>query len=138
MIRYKKIPEDIDEKIEILKKFLLKDSNIVFAYLFGGLVKSRCNPLSDVDLGIYVQNIKKLNYFFLFTNISQILCTDEIDLVILNLAPVSVTGRILQTRKVLIDKKPFVRHKYESKILREFFDFTVKEKEIIQRRYGFG
>ena len=41
-------------------------------------------------------------------------------------------------RKKSIDKDPFLRHQYESRILREFFDFTVREKEILQRRYGIG
>ena len=116
----------------------MDDSNIIFAYLFGGLVIDKRKPLSDVDLGIYVKNLKGLNYLSLFSKISQILSTDEIDLVVLNSAPVSIAGRILQKRKILIDKNPFLRHQYESRILREFFDFTIKEKEILNRRYGIG
>jgi hypothetical protein len=58
--------------------------------------------------------------------------------VILNNAPLSLAGRILQGRKVLVDKEPFVRHIFESRILREFFDFAVKEKNILKRRYGIG
>jgi hypothetical protein len=58
--------------------------------------------------------------------------------VVLNSAPISFAGRSLQKRKILIDKDPFLRHKYESRILREFFDFTIKEKEILHRRYGIG
>jgi hypothetical protein len=138
MIRFKKIPEDIHQKIDLLTDLFMGDSNIIFAYLFGGLVRDKRKPLSDVDLGIYVKNIKGLNYLTLFSKISQILCTDEIDLVVLNSAPISLAGRSLQKRKILIDKDPFLRHKYESRILREFFDFTIKEKEILHRRYGIG
>ena len=138
MIRLKKIPEDIHQKIGLLTDLFMEDSNIIFAYLFGGLVKDKRKPLSDVDLGIYVKNIKGLNYLSLFNKISQILCTDEVDLVVLNSAPISLTGRSLQKRKILIDKDPFLRHKYESRILREFFDFSIKEKEILYRRYGIG
>jgi hypothetical protein len=50
----------------------------------------------------------------------------------------SLAGRILQKRKLLMDKDPFLRHKYESRILREFFDFAIKEKELLDRRYGIG
>ena len=138
MIRFKKIPEDIHQKIDLLTDLFMEDSNIIFAYLFGGLVRDKRKPLSDVDLGIYVKNIKGLNYLSLFSKISQILCTDEIDLVVLNSAPISLAGRSLQKRKILIDKDPFLRHKYESRILREFFDFTIKEKDILHRRYGIG
>jgi predicted nucleotidyltransferase len=138
MIWYKLIPEDIHQKIEPLTDIFTSDSNIVFAYLFGGLLKDKPNPLSDVDVAVYVKNIKKLDYLELFGNIANVLGTDEIDLVILNTAQVSFTGRILQNRKVLVDKDPFLRHKYESIILREFFDFTIKEKDILKRRFGIG
>jgi predicted nucleotidyltransferase len=138
MIRFKKIPENIHRKIELLTDLFMGDSNIIFVYLFGGLARGKRRPLSDVDLGIYVKDIKGLNYLSLFSKISKILCTDEIDLVVLNTAPISLVGRILQKRNLLMDKDPFLRHKYESRILREFFDFSIKEKEILNRRYGIG
>ncbi len=138
MIRYKRIPADIHQKIKFLSDFFLNDPNIIFAYIFGGLLKGKPNPLSDVDIAVYVKNIKKLDYINLFGNISNILGTDEIDLVILNTAQLSLAGRILQNRKILVDKDPFFRHKYESKILREFFDFSIKERDILKRRYGIG
>ncbi len=138
MIRYRLIPEDIHQKINSLVAIFINDSNIVFAYLFGGLLKDKPNPLSDVDVAVYVKNIKKLDYLELFGNIANVLGTDEIDLVILNTAQLSLTGRVLQSRKVLVDKNPFLRHKYESIILREFFDFTIKERDILKRRYGIG
>jgi len=132
------IPEDILQKINSLVDIFINDSNIVFAYLFGGLLKDKPNPLSDVDVAVYVKNIKKLDYLELFGRIANVLGTDEIDLVILNTAQLSLTGRVLQNRKVLVDKNPFLRHKYESIILREFFDFTIKERDILKRRYGIG
>jgi predicted nucleotidyltransferase len=138
MIRFKKIPEDVHPKIGLLTDLFMEDSNIVFAYLFGGLARGQRKPLSDVDLGIYVKNIRGLDYLSLFSKISEILSTDEIDLVVLNSAPVSLAGRSLQARKILVDKDPFLRHKYESRTLREFFDFSIKEKEILHRRYGIG
>jgi len=138
MIRYRLIPEDIHQKINSLADIFINDSNIIFAYHFGGLLKDKPNPLSDVDIAVYVKNIKKLDYLDLFCNIANVLGTDEIDLVILNTAQLSLAGRILQNRKVLIDKDPFLRHRYESIILREFFDFTIKERDILKRRYGIG
>jgi len=138
MIRFKKIPDDIDQRIGLLAALLMKDSDIVFAYLFGGLLRDRRNPLSDVDLALYLKSMKRLDPLTLFGKASQVLGTDEIDLVVLNSAPISLAGRILQKREVLIDKDPFLRHRYESRILREFFDFTLKERDILQRRYGIG
>jgi hypothetical protein len=138
MIRFKRIPKNIHQKMSLLSDFFLSDSNVIFAYLFGGMVKDIPSPLSDVDLAVYVEDTKKLDYLEMFGKIAKKLGTDEIDLVILNSAPLSLAGRILQGRKVLVDKKPFVRHLFESRILREFFDFTVKERDILKRRYGIG
>lgn len=138
MIRFKKVPEYIFQRIDLLTDLLTEDSNTIFAYLFGSLVKNKKKPLSDVDLGVYVKYIKKVDYLSFYEKISNILRTDEIDLFVLNTAPISLTGRILQKRKILIDKNPFLRHRYESRILREFFDFSIKEREILQRRYGIG
>ena len=138
MIRFKKVPENIHQKMSSLNDFFLSNPNVIFAYLFGGMIKARLNPLSDVDLAVYVKDMKKLDYLEMFGRIADILGTDEIDLVILNNAPLSLTGRILQERKILVDKKPFVRHLFESRILREFFDFSMKERDILKRRYGIG
>lgn len=138
MIRYKKLPEDILKKINLLSDLFIDDPNIVFAYLFGGLLKERPNPLSDADIAVFVKNTKKLDYLELFNKITNALGTDEVDLVILNTSPLSLTGRILQERRVLIDKDPFLRHRYESLTLRKYFDFKVKEGSILKRRYGIG
>jgi uncharacterized protein len=138
MIRFKKIPENIHGRITSLVDFFKNDPNIVFAYLFGGLLRDKQNPLSDVDIAIYVKEVMTLDYLNFSNEITNILGTDETDLVVLNNAPITLTGRILQNKKNLVDKNPFVRHKYESLILRKFFDFAMKEKDIIKRRYRIG
>ena len=138
MIKFKRIPENIYQKMGLLDEFLLSDSNVIFAYLCGGMVRAKPSPLSDVDIAVYVKDIKKLDYLEMFGKIANILGTDEIDLVILNRAPLSLAGRLLQGRKVMVDKKPFVRHLFESRILRESFDFAIKERDILKRRYGIG
>ncbi len=140
MIRYEKLPQDILSRIPDLKRVLMEDGNIIFAYLFGGLAKSEVKPLSDVDLAVYVREMEAPAEYKLrlFDRATESLGTSELDLVILNTAPISLTGRVLQTRLVLMDKAPALRHTYESLILREFFDFRVKEKQLFSRKYGTG
>ncbi|HDH05732.1 MAG TPA: nucleotidyltransferase domain-containing protein [Nitrospirae bacterium] len=116
----------------------MNDSNVIFAYLFGGLLKDRQSPLSDVDIAVYIKNIKNPDYLDLFDKTTNVLDTDEVDIVVLNTSPISLTGRILQNRKILIDKDPFLRHRYESITLRKYFDFAIKERDILERRYGIG
>ncbi len=66
------------------------------------------------------------------------LCTDEVDVVVLNNAPTALLGRVLGTRRVLVDRDPFCRHRFESRALREFFDFRVLEQRHLERRFGRG
>lgn len=138
MIRLAPIPKNIGLKFDELVDFFKRDPNILFAYLFGGLLRKRFNPLSDVDLALYLRKAKDFDYLEAYKNIAQILTTDEIDLIILNHASLALAGRILQNRKILIDKDPFLRHQYESLTLRKFFDFSIKERTILRRRYGIG
>ena len=51
-------------------------------------------------------------------------------------APASSSGRILQTRRVIVDRDPFRRHRFESLALREFFDLRLFEHRLLVRRYG--
>jgi predicted nucleotidyltransferase len=136
MIRFKKLPGNV--RITSLPEFFDSQPNIVFAYIFGGFLKKPRNPLSDIDIAVYVKDFRKADYLGLFSKITAVLGTDEVDLVILNTAPISLAGRILQNRKVLADKEPFLRHMYESVTLRKYFDFAVKERTILQRRYKVG
>ncbi len=138
MIRFKPLPEDIDQRIGLLQDLFADDPDVIFAYLFGGLSRDRRNPLSDIDIAVFVRDMKRLDYLDMFGNITDILGTEEVDLVLLNTAPISLTGRILSSRRVMIDKEPFLRHRYESVALRKYFDFEKKEKDVMKRRYGIG
>jgi predicted nucleotidyltransferase len=138
MIKFEKLPADILSRIPEVKKVLAEDDNVIFAYLFGGLAEGKVAPLSDVDISVYLRNTDHLAEYKLqlFDRLSDALGTSELDLVILNTAPISIAGRILQNGKTLVDKEPPVRHAYESLTLREFFDFKIKEDALFSMRYG--
>jgi hypothetical protein len=68
----------------------------------------------------------------------DILQTDEIDLVVLNSAALPLRMRILENKKVVVDREPFLRHHYESLTMREYFDFSILEGEILNRRFLSG
>lgn len=140
MIKFEKLPENIMSRISKVAEVLTKEENVLFAYLFGGLARGDASPLSDVDIAVYLRDTQNLADYklSLFDKLTDALGTSELDLVILNTAPTSLAGRILQNKRILIDKEPFKRHEYESVTLREFFDFSIKEKSIFLSRYGIG
>lgn len=140
MIKYERLPVDIKLRLDGVKKILIEDENVIFAYLFGGLAKGDIHPLSDIDLAVYLKYTNEVAAYKLqlFNKITDAIGTSEMDLVILNTSPISLTGRILQSGKVLVDKEPFSRHAFESLNLRKFFDFRIKEDSLLLRRYGIG
>ena len=140
MIKFEKLPEDILTKLAEGKKVLRDDNNVIFAYLFGGLAEGKVSPLSDIDIAVFLKPTHDVVEYKLglFERLADSLGTSEIDLVILNTAPISFTGRILQKKQLLIDKDPPRRHEFESVSLRKFFDFKKKEDLYFLRRYGIG
>jgi len=136
----KSLPENIEELIPEAQGILERHPNIIFAYLFGGLAKGRISPVSDIDIAVYLTNVDDILEVKLeiLSLLSDTLNTDEIDLVILNTAPLPLRARIIQNKKVLVDKDPALRYSFESLMLREYFDFSIKERAIFSRRYNLG
>ena len=97
-------------------------------------------PLSDIDIAVFLK--KDSNFIKNKVNILSILIdilnSDEIDLVILNSASLPLSMRIIENKKVIVDKAPFVRHQYESLIMRKYFDFSINESRILRRRFFNG
>jgi predicted nucleotidyltransferase len=134
------LPADVGEKIATLGRALEACPEVVFAYLFGGMGAGRPTTLSDVDVAVYLADgMDPLETRLdLIRKITAHLHTDEVDVVVLNNAPTALVGRILATRRVLVDRDPFRRHRFESRALREFFDFRAIEREHLAWRFGRG
>jgi predicted nucleotidyltransferase len=140
VIRDGRLPEGIEERLRTLGQALGRCRGVVFAYLFGGAAVGRLTPLSDVDVAVYLDDGVDLveGKLDALGVASRHLGTDEVDLVVLNAAPTALTGRILQSRRVILDRDPFRRHRFESLALREFFDFRILEHRLLARKYRRG
>ncbi len=140
VIKTHRVPEDILDRISQAKVYLEGHPRVLFVYLFGGLAKGKPTPLSDVDIAVYLSKGGDVaqEKMEILGKLMDILGTDEIDLVMLNTASLPLKARIIENKKVITDKDPFVRHKFESLTLREYFDFSVKEMGIFKRRYSLG
>jgi predicted nucleotidyltransferase len=140
MIKFKKLPANILQLLPDAVDYLESHPQILIAYLFGGLARGKPQPLSDVDIAVYLKpggkvGEKKLD---ILGNLMAILQTDEIDLVVLNTAELPLVMNIVKARKIIVDKDPFFRHIFESVTMRKYFDFAIKEATILQRRYLHG
>ena len=91
------IPQAVD--------YLQFRGDVLFAYLFGSLAKGNITPLSDIDIAVYLAEKSGhiQSKMDILASIADILLTDEIDLVVLNNAPLTLKAKILVNKKVIVD-----------------------------------
>ncbi len=133
MIQRKQLLPDTQGRLETLGETLARCPAVVFGYLFGGAASGRLTPLSDVDVAVDLdEGADPVDArLAMIGAVTKHLGTDEVDLVVLNRAPTALVGRILRTRRVIYDRDPFRRHRFESHALREFFDFRIFEQRLL-------
>jgi predicted nucleotidyltransferase len=140
MRRRRPIPEDLERRLATLGAVFDSETAVRFAYVFGGAARGELRPLSDVDVAVYLDDAvdpaqARLD---LIRVVTRHLATDEVDLVVLNQAPTALQGRIVQSRRVIADKDPFLRHRFESLALRTFLDFRIFERRFLDARFARG
>ena len=126
-----------DNITQITRDYFVGKDDIIFAYLFGSYAKEKQTHLSDIDIAVYI-NHKTCTYhkkLEILRELSKLLETDEIDLVILNQSPISLLTRILAEKIILVDHDPPIRHAFESLNMRMGFDFAIFEKRILEQRF---
>jgi len=140
MIRQRPLPADLPMRLPSLAQALERCPGVVFAYLFGSGAAGHLQPLSDVDVAVYLEDgVDAVNARLeAIGAVTAHLGTDEVDLVVLNTAPTALVGRILGSRRVLFDRDPFRRHRFESQALRTFMDWRIIEHRLLARRYPGG
>jgi predicted nucleotidyltransferase len=104
-----------------LRNYLQDRQEIDFAYVFGSFTKS--DHYHDIDIAIYLvenfnpDNYKKFPYGYesnLIADISALLKTDKIDLVIFNKAGILIQQRIINSGMLLFESNRYKRIGYEN------------------------
>ena len=131
---------DLDARAATLGDALRNESAVVFAYLFGSLARGTAGPRSDIDVAVYLASgVDAFDMrLTLMGRLSARLGTDAVDLVVLNDAPLALTGRIVESRRVVLDRAPAVRQAFESLTARMFNDFRIRERRLLAARYSRG
>ena len=119
----KKLPADVKERLPDVVSAMSGMDDVAALYLFGGLAENDVKPLSDLDFGILLsrkldQGTRLSRHLDLIGLFVDILKTDEIDLVLMNDAPLKIAYEILKTGKLL-----YCNNEIE---LINFFEETVK------------
>jgi uncharacterized protein YutE (UPF0331/DUF86 family) len=134
-------------RISEIRDIFHHDENVVFAYLVGRTPPNcAIQTVLPPALAIYLQTAagadQKLR---LFNQVADVLEVPQIQMTVLNSAPVNVAARIVQHKELIVDKQPEKRILYEAAILREFYGFfnrgqgfkksyTIRERDLMIRR----
>lgn len=118
-----KLPEDVTDRIPVLIEQIEKDTDVVALYTFGSLATGDLKPLSDLDFGILVSGKfdkqkrfdKHLELIEIF---NEVLKTDEVDLVMMNDAPMRFSHNIFKSGELI--------HCGNSRELADYIEKTVK------------
>lgn len=130
---------------ELTEYFSNKDS-VSLAYLFGSTVRGDTGRLSDVDIGILLdENLAKKDRFYLelilMSEIAALIKKNKIDLIVLNEAPLLLAYNIIKNG-IILKSNEVERVKFETKILSKYMDekYYIKRhtEETLKRIAGVG
>ncbi len=115
--------------------------NINLAYLFGSYAKGRITPLSDVDVGVLLDDkIDPKVYFDIQLDLSDQLSSylnKEVEVVILNRADPRLSYQVMKYGKIVFEKDRNLKADFERKALNIYFDlkpmFDFYEKKLLER-----
>lgn len=129
MIKFEKIKEDIRKYFPQMMELLQKDKDIVLAYLFGSYSSGNIGPLSDVDIAILLDKKFPRDKYFnkqlqLITEVNRILHTGEIDLVILNEAPLILQYSVMKNGSIIFFRNEIQRIRFEASVGCRYLDTT--------------
>lgn len=118
----------IDSSLKKQLAEVFEKQKVVLAYLFGSQAKGKTGPLSDVDIAIYFDEKVVLNERFdlrleVLGELMDLFKTDEVDLVVLNDAPVLLAHRILKEGILIFSGDDKKRLEYEVKAVLKYLDW---------------
>lgn len=142
---------DDRQLVETLKEFMARQPDVRLAYLFGSRGRGRANLLSDVDVAVLLaahlspaeQGQARLR---LVGELMAVLGREDVDLVILNRAPLLLRHRVLRDGQLLFVADERERVRFATDTLQRYLDhrymYDVLDKAMFARlregRFGRG
>ncbi len=121
----KKIPitHDLKKLFPALTERLAQEEDILFAYLGGSYARGKESPLSDIDIAVFLSDSKK-DYFTrkieLNNLITELLGTDEVDIIILNEVTQEFAFNLIKDGSLLFSQDEAKRIAFEVKVMKEY------------------
>jgi uncharacterized protein YutE (UPF0331/DUF86 family)/predicted nucleotidyltransferase len=109
MIKQKRLPRDVGEKLQAIAQSLLAFPGLNALWIFGSYARGEATPLSDVDIAyLAMPGVRDPQSWDarLYHDLSSLLETDEITLVNLAEAPPTLACRVLREGRLLSCRDP--------------------------------
>lgn len=108
---------------------------VVAAFVFGSLATGGGTPLSDVDVGIWLDpelpsGQRLETHLRLMADAAAALRTDEVDVVVLNDSPPLLQHRAMRARLPLVERQPKARVRLEAGAQLRYLDTKPLREEI--------
>ena len=114
------------EILEILKRVMEKDQEVLFAYLYGSYVYNSDDFKSDIDVAVYLKSSDIKQYLKKEEELTIELVTkihkDRIDLRILNVLPLLLQYHVLKGGIPIFVREEKERVDFETRVMNRFFE----------------
>ena len=130
--RARSVPDSHVEKIRstllLVAPKIFDKHAVLFAYFFGSYARGSVHPFSDLDIGIYVEEMSLREYLKLELSLS--LEIDEklghdvaSDVRIINNLPLVLKGKIITEGFLIYSRNEILRVNFETSVRIAYFDF---------------
>ena len=122
-----------------IKKIFSDENDISLSYIFGSQLKGKTGPLSDYDFAVFLSRKPSFQFKYRLKNkLVNILNTEQVDLVILNDAPIELKYNVIATGKIIFQKNSIIRTEFEAGTLSRYFDYLpvlrAQKKEVLKSK----
>ena len=134
MIREHRLPADVLAKLPQLVERLKDTPSVQALYFFGSLARGELKPLSDLDLALLLdRDLTKDEIFARHLDViglvSDVLGTDEFDLLILNRAPLRMAYHVLKEGRLMFFKERRQLADFRERVIKLYLDFARCRKQ---------
>ena len=119
---------EIKENISNIAIDVFRDTQVLFAYLYGSYAVDQGHPFSDLDIGIYVPRLSQREKLDLEMTLAleidkKLKQGPASDVRIMNSLPLAVAGKIITEGLLIYCRDDEARIDYETMIRCAYFDF---------------